>query len=58
MKEALVLARARLPPERWDLVYGPKLSILERDILVRFPARMVAAAMVAREHLNRLPPIE
>lgn len=58
MKEALVLARARLPAERWDLVYGPKLSILERDILVRFPARMVAAAMVAREHLNRLPPIE
>ena len=43
-------------PERWRRLYAPKLEILERDILPRFPGGMLeAAAMVP---LPQLPPIE
>ncbi|MDX2276173.1 MAG: hypothetical protein NW206_12050 [Hyphomonadaceae bacterium] len=39
-RAALCDARARLTPERFALIYEPKLAILERDILPRFPDAM------------------
>ena len=42
--------------ERWRLLYQPKLEVLERDILPRFPDAMRASA--ASKPLPQLPPIE
>jgi hypothetical protein len=44
MRDALSEARARLAPDRWRLLYAPKLEILERDVLPRFPTDIHAAA--------------
>jgi hypothetical protein len=44
--------------ERWGLLYGPKLEILERDILPRFPQTLFAAAAGLVPSLPQLPPIE
>src|SRR5262249_59120752 len=43
MRDALSDARARLSPDRWHLLYAPKLEILERDVLPRFPTVLHAA---------------
>ena len=45
MRDVLLDARKSLPASRWSLVYGPKLEILEMDILPRFPAQTHDAAM-------------
>tara|TARA_A100001391_G_C5080248_1_gene279922 strand:+ start:1272 stop:3044 length:1773 start_codon:yes stop_codon:yes gene_type:complete len=55
-RAALTDARATMAPERWRLLYAPKLEILERDILPRFSEAMLEA--VARVPLPQLPPVE
>jgi hypothetical protein len=54
MRDALSEAKARLAPDRWRLLYAPKLEILERDVLPRFPAAVHA---VAAERLATTPPV-
>lgn len=56
-RSALIAARLRMAPERFALLYEPKLAILERDILPRFPAAM---HVEARERVAAitLAPIE
>ena len=44
--------------DRWDLLYAPKLEILERDILPRFPKHLLAEAAGLVASLPQLPPIE
>jgi hypothetical protein len=39
-------------------VYAPKLEILERDVLPRFPNELTAEAMRLMSGLAPLPPIE
>ncbi|WP_292293758.1 site-specific integrase [Mesorhizobium sp.] len=47
-RDALVAARQTLAPDRWRLLYAPKLEILEHDILPRFsPELHLAASMKA-----------
>jgi hypothetical protein len=58
MRDALCEAKARLAPDRWRLVYAPKLEILERDVLPRFPVAMHAAAMERLATTPPVPPIE
>lgn len=53
---ALADGRSAMVPERWRLLYAPKLEILEREILPRFPYAMLEAA--ARKPLPPLPPVE
>jgi hypothetical protein len=58
MREALGEAKARLAPDRWHLFYAPKLEILERDVLPRFPAAVHAAAAERLATTPAVPPIE
>jgi hypothetical protein len=58
MRDGLIEARTRLAPDRWHLVYEPKLEILERDILPRFSTAVHAAAMERLETTPQVPPIE
>jgi hypothetical protein len=58
MRDALIEAKARLAPDRWHIVYAPKLEILERDVLPRFPAAVHAAARERLEMTPPVPPIE
>jgi hypothetical protein len=58
MREALSDAKARLAPDRWHLLYAPKLEILERDVLPRFPAAVHAAAIKRLEMTPPVPTIE
>ncbi|WP_292370094.1 site-specific integrase [Mesorhizobium sp.] len=45
-RDALVAARQTLAPDRWRLLYAPKLEILENDILSRFsPELHLVASM-------------
>lgn len=53
MHDALAQARGRMAPDRWGLLYAPKLEILERDVLPRFP---VALRVSASELMGQLPP--
>ncbi|ANN60744.1 hypothetical protein [Mesorhizobium loti] len=47
-RDALVAARQSLAPDRWRLLYAPKLEILEHDILPRFsPELHMVASMNA-----------
>jgi hypothetical protein len=55
-RTALVAARAVLAPERWRLLYAPKLEILDNDILPRFPPELRVAA--SGRSTPALPPIE
>ena len=55
-RAALTDGRAAMAPERWRLLYAPKLEILERDILPRFCEAMLEA--VAMMLLPQLPPVE
>ncbi|AOH87304.1 hypothetical protein AWL63_23515 (plasmid) [Sphingomonas panacis] len=57
-RDALAAARMSMAPDRWRLVYAPKLEILERDILPRFPAAMRPEGEAAMEGAPMLPPIE
>ena len=58
MRDALTGAKARLTPDRWRLLYAPKLEILERDVLPRFPAAIHAAALEQLDTAPTVPPIE
>lgn len=55
-RAALMGGRAGMAPQRWRLLYAPKLEILERDILPLFPEAMLDAA--AMSPLPQLPPVE
>jgi hypothetical protein len=57
-RDALIVARMTVAADRWDLLYAPKLEILERDILPRFPARFLSKAATLVPSLPQLPPIE
>ena len=47
-RDALAAARQTLSPDRWRLLYAPKLEILEHDILPRFsPELHMVASMKA-----------
>jgi len=56
-RAALGDARTRMAPERFALLYEPKLAILERDILPRFPDAMHAQARERATAIG-LAPIE
>jgi len=58
MRDALIEAKSRLAPDRWHLLYAPKLEILERDVLPRFPAAVHAAAVERLATTPLVPPIE
>jgi hypothetical protein len=58
MRDALNEAKSRLAPDRWRFVYAPKLEILERDVLPRFPADVHAAAAERLQTTPPVPPIE
>jgi len=58
MRDALSEARAKLAPDRWRLLYAPKLEILERDLLPRFPAALHSAAAKRLKTTPLVPPIE
>jgi hypothetical protein len=55
-RAALVAAHSALAPERWRLLYAPKLEILDNDILPRFPSELHVAA--SGRSTPALPPIE
>jgi len=57
-QRALLEARRTLAPERWSAIYEPKLQILERDILPRFPPDMLASAVRYLPCVPATPPIE
>lgn len=57
-RDALIAARITVAADRWDLLYAPKLQILEHDILPRFPQQLVAEATGLALLLPQLPPIE
>jgi hypothetical protein len=47
MRDALSEAKARLAPDRWHILYAPKLEILERDVLPRFNGSLMRFAVEA-----------
>ena len=55
---ALADARTGMGLDRWQLLYAPKLEILERDILPRFPASVHAVARAMVGQVPPPPPIE
>jgi hypothetical protein len=55
-RAALVAAGGVLAPERWRLLYAPKLEIHDNDILPRFPPELRRAA--SGRSTPALPPIE
>ena len=57
-RAALTESRAIMRAERWQVLYAPKLEILERDVLPRFPAELVSKATQLMSGLAPLPPIE
>ena len=58
MRDALAQAHGRMALDRWRLLYAPKLEILERDVLPRFPAALHAAASELVGRIPAPPPIE
>jgi hypothetical protein len=54
-RAALIDARARMAPERFALLYEPKLAIIERDVLPRFPEAMRAGAAERCASVATLP---
>jgi len=58
MRDALAEARGRMALDRWGLLYAPKLAILERDVLPRFPAALHSAASGLVGRLPPPPPVE
>ena len=57
-RAALRESRASVGAERWRLLYGPKLEIIERDVLPRFSDELSAEARRLMSGLAPLPPIE
>jgi integrase len=57
-REALVNARAGMDADRWRLLYAPKLEIIDRDIVPRFPQALQEAAMARVDVMPPCPPIE
>jgi len=55
---ALADARAGMAPDRWRLLYAPKIEIIDRDIVPRFPSAMYAAALARIGAMPPVPPIE
>lgn len=58
VRAALAEARPRMALDRWQLLYAPKLEIIERDILPRFNAGLHAAAVAMMDRVPAPPPIE
>lgn len=58
MRDALADARIKISPDRWQLLYAPKLQIIERDILPRFPSHVHALAQTKIAQIPPPPPIE
>ncbi len=57
-RAALMESRAAISAERWRVLYAPKLEILERDVLPRFPDELITEATRLVSGLAPLPPIE
>lgn len=57
-RAALTQSRPTMSAERWRVVYAPKLEILERDVLPRFPVELIDTATQLMGGLAPLPPIE
>ena len=57
-KDALIEARARMDPDRWRVLYAPKLEIIEHDILPRFASELHAEAVCHSEYTAPIPLIE
>lgn len=57
-RAALTESRATVSAQRWRVIYAPKLEILERDVLPRFPHELAAEAGRLISGLAPLPPIE
>jgi integrase len=57
-RAALMESRATISTERWRVLYAPKLEILERDVLPRFPDELITEATHLVSGLAPLPPIE
>jgi hypothetical protein len=58
MRDALADARSAMALDRWLLLYAPKLEIIERDILSRFPSDVHALAQARVAYVAPPPPIE
>ena len=58
VRAALAEARAGMTLDRWRLLYAPKLEVIERDILPRFPAVLHSTASSMMDRVPPLPPIE
>jgi hypothetical protein len=57
-RAVLMESRAGISAERWRVLYAPKLEILERDVLPRFPDELITEATRLVSRLAPLPPIE
>ena len=57
-REALIDAYRTMAPDRWRLLYAPKLEILDRDIVPRFSSAIHAAALGRIGAMPTVPPIE
>jgi hypothetical protein len=57
-RATLTDARAMISAERWRVLYAPKLEVLERDVLPRFPDELITEATHLVSGLAPLPPIE
>jgi integrase len=57
-RDALMNARAGMGADRWRLLYAPKLEIIDRDIVPRFPQALQEAAMARVGAMPPCPPIE
>ncbi len=57
-RAALIDAHRAMAPDRWRLLYAPKLEIIDRDIVPRFPSAVHAAALARIDAMPTVPPIE
>jgi hypothetical protein len=57
-REALINAYRTMAPDRWRLLYAPKLEIIDRDIVPRFSSAIHAAALGRIGAMPTVPPIE
>jgi hypothetical protein len=57
-RAAIVAARAGMAPDRWRLLYAPKLEIIDADIVPRFSSPLHAAALAQIGAMSPVSPIE
>lgn len=57
-RAALAAVKSTMSPDRWRVLYAPKLEILERDVLPRFPAALHVLASAQLPATPAVPPIE